>query len=283
MPLGIKTIATPGPFIEFDVVTPNKLRTLSLAEIERLEIFQGCERMEAGELFSFSGDASDSELRLVGDFSRVSGIGAGMTAGTIHVEGNVGPLAGAEMSGGTLVIAGNAGVRLGCQMSGGRILVHGDAGDLAGGAFPGSLRGMIGGELFIDGNAGSDLGRAMRRGTIAVGGAAGDALGANMIAGSILVFGGCGSNPGSGMRRGTIALLSAPPPLSLPLAFRPGSRGQPTFMRLLLNYLHREGMHFDFALMESALQTFHGDFYSAGRVRFWRHRWSSRFSVLAAR
>ena len=249
--------------VDWNGITPDGVRGQSLSAIERLEVFYGRERMAVAELFSFSGESCDGELHLVGDFSHVAGIGAGMTAGMIRVEGSVGPSAGAEMSGGTLIVAGNAGDRLGCQMSGGRIWVHGDAGDFAGGAFSGSLRGMTGGELFIDGNAGSDLARAMRRGLIAVGGSAGDALGANMIAGSILVFGGCGSLPGAGMRRGTIALFSAPPPL--PLTFRPGSRGQPTFMRLLLNYLHREGMQFNVALIDNALQTFHGDFLHGGK------------------
>ncbi len=263
MSLRIEPLEAIVTSVDWNGINAECIRDLSMSEIERIEVFHGRERVEAGELFSFTGDAGDGELHLIGDFSHVDGIGAGMTVGTIRVEGNVGPLAGAEMSGGSLVIAGSAGERLGCQMSGGRIWVHGDAGDFVGGAFPGSLRGMTGGELLIDGNAGSDLGRAMRRGLIAVGDSAGDALGANMIAGSILVFGGCGSLPGAGMRRGTIALFTAPPPL--PLTFRPGSRGQPTFVRLLLNYLHREGMPFNVALMDIALQMFHGDFLYGGK------------------
>jgi formylmethanofuran dehydrogenase subunit C len=263
MALRIEPIEPLAISLDWCGISPQRVGALSLSEIQRLEVFHGRERVEAGELFCFIGDPGDGELHLVGDFSQVAGIGAGMIAGTIRVEGDVGPYAGSEMSGGTLIIEGNAGDRLGCQMSGGRIWVHGDAGNFAGGAFSGSLRGMSGGELFIDGNVAADLGRAMRRGMIAVGESAGDALGANMIAGSILVFGACGSLPGAGMRRGTIALFSAPPPI--PLTFRPGSRGQPIFMRLLLNYLHREGMQFDFALMDTALQTFHGDFLHGGK------------------
>ncbi|HEV2972898.1 MAG TPA: formylmethanofuran dehydrogenase subunit C [Pirellulales bacterium] len=244
-------------------ITPEWARDQRLEEIERREVLVGNHRMPLAELFAVSGDPSDAEIDLVGDLSRVHAIGAGMTSGTIRVEGDVGRQLGAEMSGGKIHVMGHAGDWLGREMRGGRIHVAGNAGDFAGGSPAAARRGMSGGELLIAGNAGDEVGRAMRRGLIVVGGAAGDSLGLNMVAGTALVFGRCGPRPGLGMRRGTIGLFTAP--AELPLTFRRANRWRPQFMRLLLNYVCRIGMTGADQFLDSEYLSYHGDLLRLGK------------------
>jgi formylmethanofuran dehydrogenase subunit C len=243
--------------------TPDWARQRPLDEIKRHEVFLGNQRMPLAELFAISGDPASGEIQFKGDLSRVHAIGAGMTIGTIRVEGNVGRNAGAEMSGGRLHVAGNAGDWLGRRMRGGRIHIEGNAGDFAGGTPGAGPHGMSGGELLIAGNAGNEIGRAMRRGSIVVGGAAGDSLGSNLLAGTILVFGRCGPSPGIGMRRGTIGLFT--PPVEMPLTFRAANRWRPQFMRLLLNYIGQVGIEAAAQFIDSEYLSFHGDLLALGK------------------
>jgi formylmethanofuran dehydrogenase subunit C len=144
------------------------------------------------------------------------------------------------------------------------IHVHGNAGHLVGAAYRGSRKGMTGGTLFIDGNAGNEIGLSMRRGLIAIGGGAGDMVGFNLIAGTVLVFGECGIRPGAGMRRGTIGLFGPNPPELLP-SFRFGSTFQPTFLRVLLREVRRQGFGFDESLLNAEFDLYHGDLVALGK------------------
>ena len=245
MPLRLRITTDSHLPIDLAGVLPGRVREKSLGEIEQIHVFCGNRQLPLAELFAISGNAADGEIHLSGDFASVHGIGAGLTEGTIRVEGNAGRHLGAKMRGGRIEVFGDAGDWLAAEMHGGEIRVHGNAADHAGAAYPGSPRGMTGGELLIEGNAEDHLGTAMRRGLVAIGGAAGDGVGTRMIAGTILVGKQCGRRVGAGMRRGTIALMVAgetlQTPQELPPTFTQANRWNPQFMRMLLVHLHRRG------------------------------------------
>jgi formylmethanofuran dehydrogenase subunit C len=249
--------------INLSGLAPHWTRGRNLAEIGSFPVAWGNERISLGELFVVEGTPADERIELVGDLSTVRGIGAGMTSGSIRVEGNVGCQAGTEMSGGQLEIHGSAGDWVGSQMRGGRIHVHGSVADYAAGAYPGGPRGMTGGELLIGGTAGDGLGRRMRRGLVAVLGSAGEDLGAGLIAGTILVGGSCGRRPGAEMRRGTIALLGPEPEL-LPTFVR-ANRLRPQFMALLFVHLRQAGLQFQGESLLGDYVLHHGDMLASGR------------------
>lgn len=218
--------------VEVPGVIPDRLRSRTLAEIQRLEVPMGSRSVPLARLFRISGDPADGRVEFEGNLSSVHHIGRGMTGGEIRVRGDAGRHLGAGMTGGEIRVEGHAGDWLGAEMKGGVIRVTGSAGDFAGSAYPGSRRGMTEGTILIQGAAGAGVGRSMRRGLVTVGGSCGDDLGAGMIAGTILVFGTCGGRPGAEMRRGTIGLLGPDPPGLLP-TFRPAGRFRPLFLRLI--------------------------------------------------
>jgi formylmethanofuran dehydrogenase subunit C len=269
MPLQLHFTADSRLPIDFAGIDPERTRGLSLAEIERLEVFRGNQQLPLAELFTVSGDPADGAIHLTGDLTSVHGIGARMAAGSIRIEGHAGRHLGAEMWGGRIEVSGDAGDWLGAEMHGGQIRVHGSAADHPAAAYPGSPRGMTGGEVLVDGNAGNHLGTAMRRGLLAVGGAAGDGIGARMIAGTILVGGQCGRHIGAGMRRGTIALMApageTPAPQSLLPTFARANHWSPQIMRLLMVHLHRGGFPGADAWIESAYDIYHGDQLALGK------------------
>ena len=147
-------------------------------------------RLAVGDLFAVTaGDAA--ELVIEGGSPLFTGIGAGMAAGTLRVEGDAGAFAGAELAGG-------------------RIEIHGDAGDHLGAPRADGRRGMSGGVVLVRGRAGGMAGARMRRGLIVVEGDAGTEAGAGMIAGTLAICGGVGAGAGVLMRRGTLLLGRAP-------------------------------------------------------------------------
>ena len=64
--------------IEIDGLTPDRVATLSEAEIARLLFVAGCAR-GVGDFFTVSGERSD-RLQIEGDLRRVDGLGAGTQA-----------------------------------------------------------------------------------------------------------------------------------------------------------------------------------------------------------
>ena len=268
MPLLLEFRAqTPVP-VEIEGVIPERTSAMSLAEIERIEIFHGNRKLPLGELFSATGDPSDARIDFEGNCAGVHFIGYGMTSGEIHVHGNAGRHLGGEMTGGRIVVGGNAGDWVGGEMKGGVIHVAGSAGHLVGAAYRGSKRGMTDGTIMIDGDVGSEIGAAMRRGTLAVGGSCGDAAGFNMIAGTILVFGSCGIRVGAGMRRGTIGLLGSDPPALLP-TFRKAGCFHSLFLRVLLRELAHHGFKPAERQIEEELALYHGDLVALGKGEVW--------------
>ncbi|RIK80328.1 MAG: formylmethanofuran dehydrogenase subunit C [Planctomycetota bacterium] len=265
MPLRITMLSPLDVPVEFTGVTCDAAAGRSLDDLRRTPVRQGNQQAELGELFHVEGSPGDLHWQLVGDFSRVHGIGAAMAAGSILVDGSAGRHAGAGMRGGRLEIRGDAGDWLGAEMRGGSIRLAGDAGDHVGGAYPGSRRGMNGGTILLDGDAGRLLGHRMRRGMIAVARNAGERLGTRMRAGTILVFGQCGAHPGAGMLRGTIGVFGPQRP-QLSLAFRHGYTGPLPVLHLVEKQLH-EANFFPpgLRLLAGRVELHHGDMLELGR------------------
>jgi formylmethanofuran dehydrogenase subunit C len=250
--------------VEVEGFTPNVVREMSPSDIERFMIFHGNEKLPLADFFTVSGSASDSRLEFEGNLAGVHWIGAGMTEGTIHVDGDAGRHVGSEMHAGEIHVSGSAGDWVGGEMRGGLIHVRGRAGHLIGSAYRGSRRGMTGGTILIGGEVGNEIGHTMRRGLLAVGGGCGDFVGINMIAGSIFVFGECGIRPGPGMRRGTIGLFGPKTPKLLP-TFRAGGRDKPLILQLLFRQLRKLDFKVDDALVSAEYRTYHGDMVAVGR------------------
>ena len=216
--------------IDMSPFTPQGLTGMRLGEMERIPLWLGKRQVAAGELFSISGDGH-TQIVIQSESDRLDRIGAGMSDGTIRVEGPAGAYLGEGMRGGLLQVSGDAGHAAGCAMSGGNLSVDGNVGDFLGGAVTGARQGMRGGAILVRGNAGDRAGDLMRRGTLLIGGDAGDYCASRMVAGSIAVLGACGKQTGLYMRRGT--LLLSREPASLPASFNDNGRHELAFLPLL--------------------------------------------------
>jgi formylmethanofuran dehydrogenase subunit C len=196
--------------VEAEIISPDKLAGLSLAQIGSLEAWQGNSKNKLSALFSVEGDdmpvkPEETTVRLEGDFSRVKRIAENMSAGTVDARGDVGMRAGSGMRGGLLRVQGNADDWLGREMRGGKIVVDGSAGNYAGAGYRGEKCGMRGGEMEISGQAGAYLGEHMCGGSIRVGGDAGDFPGSANQGGTIII-GGSTYLPGAEMTKGSITI-----------------------------------------------------------------------------
>ncbi|MFG1299621.1 formylmethanofuran dehydrogenase subunit C [Xanthobacter sp. V3C-3] len=199
--------------LDLSGIGPDALDALVAAEVAALQVPLGAGVAPLGDLFTVE-EGAPGVLVISGD-ARLDGVGAGLAAGEIRVEGPVGVRAGAGMSGGLLRIHGSAGDSLAAGLSGGRIEVAGDAGADVGGALPGERRGMSGGTVSIAGSVGPRLGARLRGGLVLVGGDAGPRAAEGLIAGTLAVAGRLGPGAGRGMRRGTL-LLATPPEAPAP-------------------------------------------------------------------
>jgi formylmethanofuran dehydrogenase subunit C len=184
-------------------VTPARLAGLTAAEIARVPIGADGGEVALGDVFAISGAAGD-EIVFEGGMEALDGVGAGLDAGTIVVEGDVGDHAASAMTGGRLDIRGNAGNGLASGLGGGLVTVSGRAGDRVGGPRHGERFGMAGGMVFVGGDVGDRAGDRMRRGTIVVKGRCGIGTGSRMMGGTIWTESGIGAMPGAMMRRGTL-------------------------------------------------------------------------------
>lgn len=249
--------------VEAECIAPNLLAGKTAAEIAALPVQLGNAPAPLGDFFRVEGEAVDQQIVIEGDCSRVKWVGAGMTSGSITVEGNIGMHVGSEMRGGSIDVKGNAGDWVGAEMRGGLIRVRGDVGHLVGGGYRGSSIGMRDGEILIHGKAGNEVGSGMRRGLIALGTGVGDFPGVSMIAGTILVFGSPGIRPGAGMKRGTIAFMGDAPQL-LP-SFRYACNYRPVFLQYYLQRLRRLEFPFSEILMNGLYKRYNGDLVSLGK------------------
>jgi formylmethanofuran dehydrogenase subunit C len=264
MPLHFTLRAKTSVPLEVEGITPDAVRGKSLADIEKLEAFEGNVKTRLAEFFTVHGDAADEVHEWEGELSGVHWIGAKMQSGRIIVQGNAGRHIGSEMRGGQIDVLGDAGDWVGGEMHGGLIHVRGKAGHLIGAAYRGSARGMTRGTILIGGDAGNEIGHSMRRGLIAIGGSIGDLAGINMLAGSLFIFGESGIRHGAGMKRGTIAFLGKTRPPLLP-TFRHACRYRPDILSMVYRHLRR----FDFGvsddLVTCAYDLYNGDFLTGGR------------------
>ena len=111
--------------VEVPGVIPDRLRSRTLAEIQRLEVPMGSRSVPLARLFRISGDPADGRVDFEGNLSGVHFIGCGMTGGEIRVHGDAGRHLGGEMTGGEIRVEGNAGDWVGGEMHGGVIHVDG--------------------------------------------------------------------------------------------------------------------------------------------------------------
>ena len=221
--------------VELDGVTADRLAGLGEKEIGDLPAWIGGRAARLGDVFEVRGGRS-SRVRVEGDLQRVDGLGAGMGAGEIVVEGRVGNRLAAGMTGGWIDIRGDVGGEAGIGMAGGALRIVGNAGDRLGAAAPGASKGMTGGEIVVNGSAGSEAGARVRRGLIVIAGDAGADAGRAMIAGTVVVVGRTGPRPGRSNKRGSIVALG---PIDVPATYGYACTYQPTFVRLLLTYVRR--------------------------------------------
>lgn len=196
--------------IDMTGVLPERLAESGRDGLAGLMLVRGRGRHRLDELFALQDGGPPGTLILRPGGAVLDGVGAGMAAGEILVEGDCGAYAGSGMRGGTLIVEGRCGAFAAAEMAGGRLRVAGDAGDFLGAPLAGGTRGMGGGSVVVGGNAGDRVGERMRRGSITVHGRVGSLCGARMIAGTIVIGAGCGPGLGLAMRRGSILLSQAP-------------------------------------------------------------------------
>ncbi|MBK3734368.1 formylmethanofuran dehydrogenase subunit C [Azospirillum brasilense] len=199
-----------GPPIDMTGVLPDRLIEGGREALAGLMLVRGRERHRLDALFALQDGGPSGGLVLQPGDAVLDGVGSGMTAGELRVEGECGAYAGSAMRGGVLTVEGNCGAFAAAGMAGGSLRVLGDAGDFLGAPLAGGTRGMSGGSVVVMRNAGDRVGERMRRGLIAVHGRVGGLCGARMIAGTIVVGAGCGPGAGQAMRRGSILLPQAP-------------------------------------------------------------------------
>ncbi|MBM3200740.1 hypothetical protein FJZ53_07410 [Candidatus Woesearchaeota archaeon] len=112
----------------------------------------------------------------------LTGLGTGLSKGTLIIKGDVADNTGIYMSGGKIVIEGNARTGTGHCMAFGDIRVRGYAKGWTG-------YGMRGGRITVSGNDGGFVGSHMQRGEIVIYGDAEECVGEFMSGGSILIKG----------------------------------------------------------------------------------------------
>jgi formylmethanofuran dehydrogenase subunit C len=195
----------PDQRLDLSPLVPQNLADKTVAEIERIELQTTRIRVTVGDIFRIR-DGDPDTIVFEGGNERFDRIGAGMTSGSIHVDGQVGVQPGRLMAGGQLTIRGDAGPFAGSAMKGGTLDIEGDAGERLGGPLSGETVGMSGGLLHVHGHAGSRAGDRLRRGFILVEGRTGAYAGSRMIAGTLAIGGEAGDLPGYLMGRGTILL-----------------------------------------------------------------------------
>lgn len=220
--------------LDVSLLTPGYLQTLTVPDIGALPLWLGRQQTTVGELFDIHGDVAPTVvLRNTGD--RLDGIGSGMDAGTLIVEGAAGLYAGRGMRGGTLHIHGSCGAYAGAVMQGGVLRIDGDAGDHLGGVPAGERVGMRGGVITVRGRAGARAGDRMRRGLLLIEGDVGAYCGSRLIAGTVIALGQVGAGAGFAMQRGT--LLCRHMPAALPASFCLNGERDLHFLPLLIGSL----------------------------------------------
>lgn len=262
----------PRQRIDLSPLIPDRLAALDARAIPGVQLACGNRQISLGDLFGVApGDPAD--LRLVGDCGRCDRIGAGMTRGTITVDGDAGAYLGLQMQGGAIRVRGNVGIGAASELRGGTVEIDGGAGDFLGGALPGSMKGMGGGLVVVRGDAADRIGDRMRRGTIIVEGGAGAYAASRMIAGTVVVLGTTvGCYPGFGMKRGSL-ILRGPPERELP-TFSDCGRHDLGFLALLWRSVRGRSRRLDdLATGPTTVRRLAGDRAVGGKgeILLWQH------------
>jgi formylmethanofuran dehydrogenase subunit C len=199
----------PRQRIDLSPLTPDKLAGKSRKEIEVITLQSGTRKIPAAEIFRIKGD-DPANIIFANACDKLDRIGAEMTGGHIHIDGNVGAYLGLQMRNGDIIVSGSAGAYVASGMKNGLIEIKNNVGDFLAAALPGDQRGMSGGSVIVRGNAGDRAGDHMRRGVLLIEGNAGDYCAARMTAGTIVILGNVGILPGYAMKRGTLLLRKTP-------------------------------------------------------------------------
>jgi formylmethanofuran dehydrogenase subunit C len=203
-------------------ISPNKFTEKSAEEIEAIKVWEGNRQLALKDIFKVTEQPNGSDetiVRLVGNASKIRGIGTKTSSGSLTVEGNAGMYLGQDMTGGSIIVSGDAGSWLGMRMKGGRIEVKGDAGDYVGAGYRGTDVGMKGGTIVIHGNAGNEVGCWMTNGNIRIKGNTGLFPGMHMSNGTILAEGDCVGRAGAQMRGGKVIISGYVPAILPSFAF----------------------------------------------------------------
>jgi formylmethanofuran dehydrogenase subunit C len=221
--------AEPAQRLDLSPLTPDRLRGLDRAAIERLPLNTTRAPVVVADLFRIR-PGDPEEIIIEGGSARLDKLGAGMSGGSLLLDGDAGLHVGLAMSGGTLAIRGSTGPFAASGLKGGVLEIAGDAGDDLGGPLPGQRTGQRGGVVVVRGSTGDRAGDRMRRGVMIVEGGAGEAAGCRMIAGTLVICGQAGGLAGYLMRRGTLVLGQGAQPLP---TFVPTGPAGAVFARLL--------------------------------------------------
>ncbi len=204
----LKSKNQPSVGLEAEVISPDIFAGKKLDGIKKLSVFEGKVEKKIEDFFTIAGEAGvkagETRIIIEGDVSRTKRIGHGMSAGEIHIRGDVGMHLGSKMRGGKILVEGNVDSFAAQEMRGGELLVKGDAGNYLGSATRGNWRGMRGGAVTVEGNAGSEIGTFMLGGVITVKGNAGSFAGVHMGKGLIVIEGRAERRIGAEMVGGTI-------------------------------------------------------------------------------
>ncbi len=184
----------------------------TVEDIRSLKVWEGNKVRKLGEIFEVEEKRGDnSTIRILGDLSKIRGIGYQMTHGRIIIEGNVGHRLGEELGGGEIIVHGDTGSWIGSSMKDGRIEIFGCTGDYIAAPYRGSMKGMRGGEIIVHGDVGDEAGGYMRGGLIVIDGCTGQFLGVHMKRGTILVKGSSEGRIGAEMVNGKIVVCGQVP------------------------------------------------------------------------
>jgi formylmethanofuran dehydrogenase subunit C len=195
--------------VEAGCINPDVFQSKTIAEIEKLEIWEGNKQRNLGELFKIheinTNPAQEgTTITIRGDVGKVRRIASQMKNGEVVIHGNAGMHLGEGMKGGRVVVHGNVAGWAGSMMKGGTIEIHGNTGDYLAAPYRGSSEGMQSGRIIIYGNAGNEAGACMEKGTIKIYGNTRQFTGFRMRSGKIYVQKDCEGRTGACMTDGKI-------------------------------------------------------------------------------
>jgi formylmethanofuran dehydrogenase subunit C len=101
-------------------ISPNKFTGKSATEIENIKVWQGNRQVALQDIFKITEQpdgGDETVVKVVGNASKIRGIGTKTSSGSLMVEGNAGMYLGQDMSGGSIVVSGDAASWLGMRRS----------------------------------------------------------------------------------------------------------------------------------------------------------------------